>query len=181
MKQGGTTYRGALFFVQSRSIASSQPPRIDLNADVGESHGAYTIGDDEAILASVTSASLAAGFHGGDPTVLRRTIALARAKGVRIGAQPGFPDLAGFGRRDMRLDPAEAEDLVLYQIAAVAESRARKACACRGEPTRADLAAKDAALAKAIAGAVKAFDPSSGAVWSPGSSLIEAGRRPGSA
>ena len=169
-------------FVQSRSIASSQPPRIDLNADVGESHGAYTIGDDEAILASVTSASLAAGFHGGDPTVLRRTIALARAKGVRIGAHPGFPDLAGFGRRDMRLDPAEAEDLVLYQIAAVAGvGRAEGVRLQHVKPHGAlyNLAAKDAALAKAIARAVKAFDPSLVLFGPPGSSLIEAGQAAG--
>ena len=94
--------------------------RVDLNADVGESYGAYVIGDDEALLASLTSASIAAGFHAGDPRVLRRTIRLAHRYGVSVGAHPGFPDLAGFGRREMRLSPDEAEDLVLYQIAAVA-------------------------------------------------------------
>jgi UPF0271 protein len=94
--------------------------RVDLTADVGESYGAYVIGDDEALFASLTSASIAAGFHAGDPRVLRRTVRLARRHGVSIGAHPGFPDLAGFGRREMHLSPDEAEDLVLYQIAAVA-------------------------------------------------------------
>src|SRR5512134_1537121 len=93
--------------------------RVDLNADVGESFGAYAIGSDPALMGSITSANIAAGFHGGDPSVLRDTIRLARKHGVAIGAHPGFPDLAGFGRRDMRLTPKEAEDLVLYQIAAV--------------------------------------------------------------
>src|SRR5262245_26936259 len=94
--------------------------RIDLNADVGESFGAYAIGNDEALIASITSASVAAGFHAGDPGVLRRTIRLAKIHGVGVGAHPGFADLVGFGRREMRLTPTDAEDLVLYQVAAVA-------------------------------------------------------------
>src|SRR5262245_49584664 len=94
--------------------------RVDLNADVGESFGAHLIGADAALMPSITSANIAAGFHGGDPTVLRDTVRLAKAHGVAIGGHPGFPDLQGFGRREMRVAPQEAEDLVLYQIAAVA-------------------------------------------------------------
>src|SRR5713101_3006879 len=94
--------------------------RIDINSDVGESFGAYTIGHDAGLMASITSANIAAGFHGGDPSVLRDTIRLAKSKGVAVGAHPGFPDLVGFGRRSLDVTPREAEDLVLYQIAAVA-------------------------------------------------------------
>src|ERR671934_1700585 len=93
---------------------------IDLNADVGESFGAYSIGHDAGLMKSITSANVAAGFHAGDPSVLRETIRMAKANGVAVGAHPGFPDLVGFGRRELNVTPREAEDLVLYQIAAVA-------------------------------------------------------------
>src|SRR6478672_6720940 len=94
--------------------------RVDINADVGESFGAYTIGNDEALMRSITSASIAAGFHAGDPSVLRRTVRLAKTHRVAVGAHPGFPDLVGFGRRELNVTPKEAEDIVLYQVAAVA-------------------------------------------------------------
>src|SRR5437773_6575684 len=94
--------------------------RVDLNADVGESFGPYTHGSDAALMRSITSANIAAGFHGGDPSVLRATIRLAARHGVAIGAHPGFPDLIGFGRREMAVPPDELENLVLYQVAAVA-------------------------------------------------------------
>ena len=94
--------------------------RIDINSDTGESFGAYTIGHDAGLMRSITSANVAAGFHAGDPSVLRATIRLAKAHGVAVGAHPGFPDLVGFGRRELNVTPQEAEDFVLYQIAAVA-------------------------------------------------------------
>src|SRR5205085_2976815 len=94
-------------------------PTVDLNADVGESFGAFSIGADEALMLSITSANVAAGFHGGDPSVLRATIRAAKAHGVAVGAHPGFPDLVGFGRRELNVTAREAEDLTLYQIAAV--------------------------------------------------------------
>jgi UPF0271 protein len=94
--------------------------RIDLNADVGESFGANAIGHDAGLMKSITSANVAAGFHAGDPSVLRSTIRMAKTHGVAIGAHPSFPDLAGFGRREMKVTAREAEDFVLYQIAAVA-------------------------------------------------------------
>src|SRR5262245_65120324 len=94
--------------------------RIDINSDVGESFGAYTIGHDAGLMRAITSANIAAGFHGGDPSVLRETIRAAKTNGVAIGAHPGFPDLVGFGRRELNVTPKEAEVFVLYQIAAVA-------------------------------------------------------------
>jgi len=156
--------------------------RIDLNADVGESFGAYAIGDDEALLAAVTSASVAAGFHAGDPGVLRRTIRLARGSGVALGAHPGFQDLAGFGRREMGVSPSDAEDLVLYQIAAVAGiARSEGARLQHVKPHGAlyNMAATDPGLAEAIARAVRAFDPSLILFGLPGSALLAAGRSAG--
>ena len=156
--------------------------RIDLNADVGESFGAYAIGDDEALLASVTSASVAAGFHAGDPGVLRRTIRLARGRGVALGAHPGFQDLAGFGRREMRVSPNDTEDLVLYQIAAVAgiaQSEGARLQHVKPHGALYNMAATDPGLAEAIARAVRAFDPSLVLFGLPGSALLAAGRSAG--
>src|SRR5262245_29834366 len=127
--------------------------RVDLNADVGESFGPYSIGQDAALMRCITSASVAAGFHAGDPSVLRRTIRLAREHGVAIGAHPGFPDLVGFGRRDMRVSPAEAEDFTLYQIAAVAGVAAAEGVRLQHvKPHGAlyNMAARDRDLADAI-------------------------------
>src|SRR5207237_10865966 len=89
--------------------------RIDINSDMGESFGAYTIGRDAGLMKSITSANVAAGFHAGDPTVLRDTIRLAKAHGVAVGAHPGCPDLVGFGRRELNVTPGEAEDGVRCQ------------------------------------------------------------------
>src|SRR5262245_3179132 len=93
--------------------------RVDLNADMGESFGAYKLGQDALLMPAITSASVACGFHAGDPGVMRETVALARQNHVSIGAHPGFPDLVGFGRRDIRATPREVEDLVVYQIGAL--------------------------------------------------------------
>jgi 5-oxoprolinase (ATP-hydrolysing) subunit A len=92
---------------------------LDLNADLGESFGRWTLGDDAALMPHLTSANVAAGFHGGDPHVLRRTVALAVEHRVGIGAHVGLPDLVGFGRRRMAVSPEEVSDLVLYQAGAV--------------------------------------------------------------
>src|SRR6185295_17840615 len=156
--------------------------RIDLNADVGESFGAYSLGADEALMRSITSASIAAGFHAGDPSVLRRTINLAKSHGVAIGAHPGFPDLVGFGRRELQVAPAEAEDFVLYQIAAVAGVAAAEGVKLQHvKPHGAlfNMAVRDAALAAAIAKAVAAFDRSLILFGLPGSEIITAGRAAG--
>jgi len=92
---------------------------VDINSDLGESFGAYTIGDDAAMMPIITSANVACGFHGGDPLVMERTVRLARAHGVGIGAHPGLPDLVGFGRRDMHLSPEELRTAHVYQIGAL--------------------------------------------------------------
>ncbi len=99
---------------------------IDLNSDVGESFGAYRLGADADVMRSITSANVACGFHAGDPDVMRETVRLAREAGVAVGAHPGFADLAGFGRREMRASPREVEDMVLYQIGALDGDCARR-------------------------------------------------------
>jgi len=152
--------------------------QIDLNADMGESFGAYTIGADEQVMPSITSANVACGFHGGDPAVMRRTVRLAREAGVSVGAHPGFQDLAGFGRREMRVSPQDAEDMVLYQIGALAAIARSEGVSLRHvKPHGAlyNIAVRDAALAEAIARAVRAFDPALILFALPGSELMRAG------
>jgi UPF0271 protein len=156
--------------------------RIDLNADVGESFGAYTIGDDAALMPSISSASVAAGFHAGDPSVLRHTIRLAASHGVAVGAHPGFPDLVGFGRRELDVSADDAEHFVLYQIAAVAGVAAADGVALQHvKPHGAlfNMAVRNATLAAAIARAVAAFDRSLMLFGLPGSELLKAGRTAG--
>ena len=156
--------------------------RIDMNSDVGESFGAYTIGHDASLMTSITSANIAAGFHAGDATVLRDTIRLAKANGVAIGAHPGFPDLLGFGRRELNVTPREAEDLVLYQVAAVAGVAAAEHVHLQHvKPHGAlfNMAVRDAELAGAIARAVAAFDRSLILFGLPGSEILKAGRAAG--
>src|SRR5690349_10562766 len=92
---------------------------VDLNCDVGESFGNYTIGSDEAIFPYITSANIACGFHAGDAAVMKRTVRLALKYGVAIGVHPGLPDLQGFGRREMAISAEEAYDMVVYQIGAL--------------------------------------------------------------
>src|SRR5262245_60758925 len=131
---------------------------------------------------SITSASIAAGFHAGDPSVLRRTIRLAKSHGVAVGAHPGFPDLVGFGRRDMNVAPDEVEDLVLYQIAAVAGVAAAEGVTLQHvKPHGAlfNMAVRNARLARAIARAVSAFDRALILVGLAGSEMLNAGRTEG--
>jgi UPF0271 protein len=156
--------------------------RIDLNSDVGESFGAYSLGHDAGLMTSITSANVAAGFHAGDPSVLRQTIRLAKSHGVAIGAHPGFPDLVGFGRRELHVTPAEAEDLVLYQIAAVAGVAAAEGATLQHvKPHGAlfNMAVGNAPLAAAIARAVAAFDRSLILFGLPDSEILKAGRAAG--
>ncbi|NJE01239.1 LamB/YcsF family protein [Thermococcus sp. JdF3] len=93
--------------------------KVDLNSDLGESFGRYRLGLDDEVMSYITSANVATGWHAGDPLVMRKTVRLAREKGVAVGAHPGYPDLLGFGRRYMRLTPEEARNYVLYQIGAL--------------------------------------------------------------
>ena len=156
--------------------------RLDLNADVGESFGQYHLGSDPEILEYVTSANIACGLHAGDPVIMRRTILATKERGVRIGAHPGYPDLQGFGRREMSLTPEEVRDVVLYQIGAL--QAFAKACGMRLQHVKPhgalyNVASKDQAVAKAIAVAVVEADPTLILVGLAGSALLEAGRAMG--
>ncbi|MFN7551207.1 MAG: LamB/YcsF family protein [Pseudomonadota bacterium] len=151
---------------------------IDLNCDLGESFGAWTMGEDEAVLPHVSSANVACGFHAGDPTVMRRTVALAKAHGAAVGAHLSLPDLQGFGRREMRVSPDEAYDFTLYQVGALAAiARAQGVDLAHVKPHGAlyNMAARDRALADAIAHAVHDLDPSLLLFGLSGSALPAAG------
>ncbi len=135
--------------------------RIDLNSDLGESFGRYTLGNDAAVLERVSSANIACGFHAGDPVVMQKTVGLCRASGVRVGAHPGFPDLMGFGRRSMSLSFDEAKAYVLCQLGALdAFCRAQGVRMQHVKPHGAlyNMAAKDESLSRAICEAVRDFD-----------------------
>ena len=155
---------------------------IDLNCDMGESFGRYTLGDDAALLDVVTSANIACGMHAGDPPVMQRTVAWAAQKGVAIGAHPGFPDLQGFGRRLMSIAPDELEACVLYQIGALAGfARAAGGALAHVKPHGAlyNAAARDPLLADAIVRAIVAFDTNLIVVTLPDFALAKAARTAG--
>lgn len=135
---------------------------LNLNADLGESFGAWTMGSDAELLRIVGSANIACGFHAGDPLVMRRTVRQALAAGVSLGAHPSFPDLQGFGRRAMQIPVEELEAMLIYQIGALAGmARAEGGALTHVKPHGAlnNLACEDAALAATVARAVKSFDP----------------------
>ena len=152
-------------------------PFLDLNCDLGESFGAYTIGSDEAIIPYITSANIACGYHAGDPTVMHRSVALCRKYGVQVGAHPGLPDLMGFGRRKMQISPAEAADCVAYQIGAL-----QAFCQAEGVPLHHvkphgalyNMAARDRALADAICQAVQKSAPGAILLALSGSEMVAA-------
>jgi 5-oxoprolinase (ATP-hydrolysing) subunit A len=156
--------------------------RIDLNSDLGESFGRYELGQDVEMMEWITSANIACGFHAGDPDVMARTVRMAIEKGVAVGAHPGLPDLQGFGRREMRLSPEEVFHLMLYQIGALnAFVRWHGGRLHHVKPHGAlyNMAAREPALAEAIAGAVRAFDPGLLLFALAGSELAKAGRSAG--
>src|SRR5437660_5406906 len=132
--------------------------RIDLNCDMGESYGAWKMGDDAGVMPHISSANVACGFHGGDPATIRKTVRLAVDHGVAIGAHPSLPDIQGFGRRAMKISPQEMYDLVVYQAGAV-EAFARAAGSrlhhikCHGALY--NMAAIDQGLSEAMARAAK--------------------------
>ena len=156
--------------------------QIDLNADLGESFGRWTLGDDDAMLEVVTSANVACGFHAGDSSVLRRSCEQAAAKGVSVGAQVGYRDLAGFGRRFIDVPPADLTDDVIYQIGAL-QGMARVA------GTRVRYVKPHGALynaivhheeqAAAVVAAVVAYDPSLPVLGLPGSAWLRQAREAG--
>jgi UPF0271 protein len=155
---------------------------IDLNSDLGESFGRWVLGDDAAMLGLVTSANVACGFHAGDPSTLRRTCEQAAARGVVVGAQVGYRDLAGFGRRFMDVAPGELVDDVLYQIGALEAF-------CRVAGTRVryvkphgalyNAVVHHAAQAAAVVDAVRRYDDSLPVLGLPGSALLDAARAAG--
>ncbi len=156
--------------------------RIDLNSDLGESFGPWPMGDDAALMASISSANVACGFHAGDPGTMRSTIAMAKASGVAIGAHPGFPDLVGFGRREIQATPQEVEDFVVYQVAAlagIAASQGVRLQHVKAHGALYNLACRDRALADAIARAVAAIDKKLILFGLPNSELIKAGLHAG--
>ena len=156
--------------------------QIDINSDVGESFGAYRIGADADLVPHVTSVNVACGYHGGDPGVMRATVRLARAAGASVGAHPGFPDLVGFGRRELRASPGDVEDMVVYQIgalAAIARAEGVALAHVKAHGALYNMAARERALADAIAAAVRAVDPSLVLFGLPGSELIRAGEAAG--
>ena len=155
---------------------------IDLNSDLGESFGRWTLGDDRALMESITSCNIACGYHAGDPDVMRRTVRLARDNGVSVGAHPGLPDLAGFGRRPMSVTPGEVEDFVLYQVGAldaIARAEGVKLRHVKAHGALYTMAMRDRALADAIARAVAAFDQSLFLFGLPGTELLRAGEAAG--
>ncbi len=155
---------------------------LDLNSDLGESFGRWVLGDDEAILGLVTSANVACGFHAGDATTLRRTCVQAVERGVVVGAQVGYRDLAGFGRRFVDMDPGELADDVLYQIGALEGM-------CRVAGTRVRYVKPHGALynatmhhevqARAVVDAVRAYDAALPVLGLPGSELLAAAEAAG--
>lgn len=155
---------------------------IDLNSDLGESYGAWTMGDDEAMLRLVSSANVACGFHAGDPSTLRRVCSSAVDNGVRIGAQVSYPDLAGFGRRHMHIDPDELRDVVLYQLGALdGFAQVAGAAVTYVKPHGALYHATidDAPTARAVVEASREYDPSSAILGLPGSELLRAAEAAG--
>jgi 5-oxoprolinase (ATP-hydrolysing) subunit A len=158
------------------------PDRVDLNCDMGESFGAYRIGADDSVFPYVTSANVACGFHGGDPTVMRSTLARARELGVSVGAHPGLPDLIGFGRRSMDVTPDEVYDLMVYQIGAllgfarVTDAPVRHV---KAHGALYNMAAVKRELAAAIARAVRDVDRSLILFGLPGSCLVSEGEAAG--
>lgn len=151
---------------------------IDFNSDLGESFGRYTLGNDEALMPFITSANVACGFHAGDPLVMQRTVRLAKQHHVGVGAHPSYPDLQGFGRREMSLSPDEVEAMIVYQVSALwgfVKSEGAELIHVKPHGALYNQAAKDRDLAEAIARGVKRFSPELILVGLAGSQLIEAG------
>jgi len=156
--------------------------RVDLNCDMGESYGAYRLGQDAEMLKFVTSANIACGFHAGDPGTMRRTVKLALENGVAIGAHPGLPDLIGFGRREMHISPAEAYEMVVYQIGALwsfVRSEGGRMSHVKAHGALYNMAAVNFALAEAIAEAVYKVDPELILFGLANSEWIRAGKKAG--
>lgn len=157
-------------------------PNIDLNCDLGESFGAYTIGLDEQVLPHLSSANVACGFHASDPVVMAKTVAACKAAGVAVGAHPGYPDLQGFGRRNMTVPPKEIKAMVQYQIGALwAFCKANGVTMQHVKPHGAlyNMAGKDEALAMAICEGILEVDKGLILMGLSGSKLLTAAEKCG--
>ncbi|CAN7195154.1 LamB/YcsF family protein [Bradyrhizobium sp. LjRoot220] len=157
-------------------------PTVDLNSDLGEGFGTYRCGDDEAMLSIVTSANVACGLHAGDPEVMAQTFALARKRGVAVGAHPGFPDLWGFGRRRLPFSNGEIERLVAYQVGAamaLAAYSGHRITYVKTHGALGNIACEERDVADAVARAVRAVDPSLALLAIAVTELVAAGEAAG--
>lgn len=156
--------------------------QVDLNCDLGESFGNYTCGLDAEVIPHISSANVACGFHASDPLVMMKTVALAKRYGVSVGAHPGYPDLVGFGRRNMTVSPVELKAMVQYQIGALqAFCKAQGVALRHVKPHGAmyNMAAKDRKLADAICEAIGEVDSSLILLGLSGSQMLEAAKETG--
>ena len=156
--------------------------KIDLNCDLGESFGHFKIGNDDVVIQYVTSVNIACGSHAGDPLVMEKTVKLALENNVEIGAHPGFPDLFGFGRRNMVISPSEAKAYVIYQISALngfVKAQGGKMQHVKPHGAFYNMAAKDYHLARAIAEGGYAVDSDLILMGLAGGELIRAGKEVG--
>lgn len=153
--------------------------RVDLNCDLGESFGSYTIGNDDQVIPLITSANVACGYHASDPVVMDQTLSMIKEAGIRIGAHPGFPDLMGFGRRNLSVSPTEAKAYVLYQLGALdAFCRVHGMKMQHVKPHGAlyNMAAKDYELSRAICEGIQEFDPQLIVLALSGGELVRAAK-----
>ena len=153
--------------------------KIDLNCDMGESFGNYTCGLDKDVVPHISSANVACGFHASDPLVMEKTVVLCQKAGVRVGAHPGFPDLVGFGRRQMQVSPDELRTMIIYQVGALkafCEAAGLKLQHVKPHGAMYNMAGKDEVMARAICEGVRAVDPSLILLGLSGSKLIEAAK-----
>jgi UPF0271 protein len=169
--------------IERGGLTSMSNMTIDLNCDLGEGFGAWEMGNDAAMIDLATSVNIACGFHAGDADTMRKTVALAKARGVSIGAHPGYRDLHGFGRRPvLGLSAAEIENLVAYQIGAlqaVATLGGHKVTHVKAHGALSNVACEDDMTARAIASAIKAVDPKLVFVVLANSKLVSAGETAG--
>lgn len=156
--------------------------KVDLNCDLGESFGRYTLGLDEQVIPLISSANIACGYHASDPLIMEKTVRLAKESGVSIGAHTGFPDLMGFGRRNMAVSAAEAKAYTKYQIGALlgfCQAEGVKLRHVKPHGAFYNMAAKDYVLAKAICEGIKEIDPSIKLLGLSGSEMIRAAKDTG--
>ena len=153
--------------------------RIDLNSDLGEGFGRYALGADDKVIPLITSANVACGYHASDPVVMEKTVAMAREAGIQVGAHPGFPDLMGFGRREMAITPQEAKAYVLYQLGALdgfLRAAGMKMQHVKPHGALYNMAARDYGLACGICQAVQEFDNGLAVLALSGGQLVRAAK-----